>query len=141
MSEQAAWKDGVDQVKSGMREAGAGLKAAAAGAAEAAAGVRETVAASPLAPHETDFGTDPSTIEAHIRQAREEVAATVDELVERMRPANQAKALKDKGLGLVDAARDTVADAIAGDAEARKKVGIAAGAVAGLALLALRRRR
>ncbi|EFM46745.1 hypothetical protein HMPREF0580_0626 [Mobiluncus mulieris ATCC 35239] len=92
------------------------------------------------APHESDFGTDPQTIEAHIRQAREEVAATVDELVDRMRPANQAKALKDKALGVVDAARETVADAISGDDAARKKVGIAAGAIAGLTLLALRRR-
>ncbi|MCI6584994.1 MAG: DUF3618 domain-containing protein [Mobiluncus porci] len=92
-------------------------------------------------PEVEDFGENPSDIEDKIRRAREEMSETVDELVDRMRPANQAKAAKEKAMGMADAAKQTFDDALAGDAESQKKLGIAAGAIAGFILLATLKHR
>lgn len=98
--------------------------------------------ANPDAPATPQIPSTPEEIEDFIRQSRLDMGDTVDELVERLHPKNQAKAVKAKAQGLVEDLKQTAVQAKDGDAEARKKVGIAAGVVVGLVLLrALRRRK
>ena len=110
------------------------------------------VAAAPASANPTSANPDasatpqipstPEEIENFIRQSRLDMGDTVDELVNRLHPKNQAKAAKAKAQGLVEDLKQTAVQAKDGDAEARKKVGIAAGVVVGLVLLrALRRRK
>lgn len=96
--------------------------------------------ANPDAPATPQIPSTPEEIENFIRQSRLDMGDTVDELVDRLHPKNQAKAVKAKAQGLVEDLKQTAVQAKDGDAEARKKVGIAAGVVVGLVLLrALRR--
>ena len=96
----------------------------------------------PDAPATPQIPSTPEEIENFIRQSRLDMGDTVDELVNRLHPKNQAKAAKAKAQGLVEDLKQTAVQAKDGDAEARKKVGIAAGVVVGLVLLrALRRRK
>lgn len=98
--------------------------------------------ANPDAPATPQIPSTPEEIENFIRQSRLDMGDTVDELVNRLHPKNQAKAAKAKAQGLVEDLKQTAVQAKDGDAEARKKVGIAAGVVVGLVLLrALRRRK
>lgn len=88
-----------------------------------------------------EFSDNPSEIEDEIRRTRDEIGATVDELVDRMKPANAANAAKEKVLEWVESAKETVNEAAAGNVESQKKLGIAAGAVAGFLLLATLKHR
>lgn len=98
--------------------------------------------ANPDVPATPQIPSTPEEIENFIRQSRLDMGDTVDELVNRLHPKNQAKAAKAKAQGLVEDLKQTAVQAKDGDAEARKKVGIAAGVVVGLVLLrALRRRK
>lgn len=83
-----------------------------------------------------EFTGSPDEIERQIEQARANMGETVDELVDRLRPANQAKAAKAKAQDFAERTKDTFNDAVGGDAESQKKLGIAAGAIAGAILLA-----
>ena len=83
-----------------------------------------------------EFTGSPEEIKRQIEEARNDMGDTVDELVDRLRPANQAKAAKEKAANFAASAKDTFDDAVAGDADSQKKLGIAAGAIAGVILLA-----
>lgn len=97
----------------------------------------------PLNPPEDapEFGANPEEIQRQIDKARLDMGATVDELVDRMRPANQAKAAKEKAMDAASSAKQTFDEALAGDGESQKKLGLAAAAVAGVAFLAFLRHR
>lgn len=89
----------------------------------------------------TEFTGSPEEIERQIETARTDMGQTVDELVDRLRPANQVKAAQAKAQDFAQLAKSTFTDAIEGDVDSQKKLGIAAGVVAGVLLLAKLRRR
>ncbi|WP_297724765.1 DUF3618 domain-containing protein [uncultured Mobiluncus sp.] len=88
-----------------------------------------------------EFNGSPEEIERQIETARSDMGQTVDQLVDRLRPANQVKEAKAKAQNFAQQAKDTFTDAVEGDVDSQKKLGIAAGVVAGVLLLAKLRRR
>lgn len=89
----------------------------------------------------TEFNGSPEEIERQIEAARSDMGQTVDQLVNRLRPANQVKEAKAKAQDFAQQAKSTFTDAVEGDVDSQKKLGIAAGVVAGVLLLAKLRRR
>ena len=89
----------------------------------------------------TEFNGSPEEIERQIETARTDMGQTVDELVDRLRPANQVKAAQTKVQDFAQQTKVTFSEAMQGDADSQKKLGIAAGVVAGALLLAKLRHR
>lgn len=88
-----------------------------------------------------EFNGSPEEIERQIETTRSDMGQTVDQLVDRLRPANQVKEAKVKAQNFAQQAKVTFTDAVEGDVDSQKKLGIAAGVVAGVLLLAKLRRR
>lgn len=89
----------------------------------------------------TEFNGSPEEIERQIEAARTDMGQTVDELVDRLRPANQVKAAQTKAQDFAQQTKATFSEAMQGDVDSQKKLGIAAGVVAGVLLLAKLRHR
>jgi len=105
--------------------------------------VGESAAAQPSGPRTE------AQISEDLERQREELAATIDELYSRVQPAAIAQEAKQEATArlesLKDAASLTIQDAVGGNAEALKKVGIVAlsavGALGVIILLATRKSR
>ena len=105
--------------------------------------VGESAAAQPSGPRTE------AQISEDLERQREELAATIDELYSRVQPAAIAQEAKQEATArlesLKDAASLTIQDAVGGNAQALKKVGIVAlsavGALGVIILLATRKSR
>lgn len=83
-----------------------------------------------------EFTGSPEEIERQIETTRSEMGQTVDQLVDRLHPANQVREAQAKAQDFAQRAKATFTDALDGDAASQKKLGVVAGVVAGVLLLA-----